>query len=106
MATRESITLIDDIDGTIAERTFFFSLDGVDYAIDLSRSNRNALVRDLARFITVARQVGGSGPQLRVTETDADPRAVREWARANGIAVADGKRVPRDVVDRFVAAGN
>lgn len=106
MATRESITLIDDVDGSIAERTVHFSIDGIEYAIDLSRTNRNALIRELARFITAARRVGGSGPRLRVTETDADPRAVREWARANGIAVEEGKRVPREVIDQFVAAGN
>ncbi|MPV49003.1 MULTISPECIES: Lsr2 family protein [unclassified Pseudactinotalea] len=106
MATVESITLIDDIDGSAAERTVHFALDGMEYAIDLSRANRNALVRDLARFITVARRVDGAGPQLRVAETDADPRAVREWARSHGIAVPEGRRLPRSVIDQFVAAGN
>lgn len=106
LATREITSLIDDIDGTPAASTVEFGLDGQDYVIDLSRSNRNNLIRDLARYMAAARPVGGSGPPMRVTTTDADPRAVREWARANGVPVPEGKRVPRSVIDQFIAAGN
>lgn len=106
MAQKQVAYLIDDIDGSAADHTVRFSLDGLDYEIDLSRSNRNAFLRELARFIAAAEATGGDAPQLHYTSTKADPRAVREWARANGIDVPDGRRLPREVIDRFHAAGN
>lgn len=60
MATKTEVTLIDDLDGSLADREGVkFSLDGVDYEIDLSRENDEALAGALAPFISHARRVGG-----------------------------------------------
>lgn len=107
MATKTVTVLVDDIDGTAAERTVEITLDGESYQLDLSTAHHHELVRDLARWMAVARRVSGDGqPTPFFSETRADPRAVREWARSRGIDVPAGKRVPKDVVEQFRAAGN
>lgn len=107
MATRTVTVLVDDIDGGAAERTIAIALDGESYELDLSTAHHHEMVRDLARWMAVARRVSGDGsPTPFYSETRADPRAVREWARARGIEIPQGKRVPKDVVEQFRAAGN
>lgn len=98
--------VMDDVDGSPADANVQFSIDGGNYEMNLSKSNRNAFIRDLARFMAAARKTGGSGPKMHYQETKPDPRAVREWARANGIHVPEGKRLPREIIDQFHAAGN
>lgn len=98
--------LIDDVDGSSADTTVRFSIDGRHYEMNMSKSNRNAFIRELARFMAAARKTGGSGPKMHYQETKPDPRAVRKWARANGIQVPEGKRLPREIIDQFHAAGN
>ena len=41
MATRVTTTLVDDVDGTEAQETVAFGLDGSEFEIDLSDSNAN-----------------------------------------------------------------
>lgn len=107
MATKTVSVLIDDIDGSPADRTVDLEIDGERYEIDLSTAHHHELVRDLARYMAAGRRVGGDGsPTPFFSTTKADPRAVREWARANGIDLPSGKRVPKDVIDQFHAAGN
>ena len=43
---------------------------------------------------------------LRPAEVGVDNRAVRAWARSNGIELSPRGRIPADVVERFRAAGN
>ena len=43
MASRTTVTLVDDLDGTEAEQTVSFGLEGVDYEIDLSSAHAEAL---------------------------------------------------------------
>lgn len=111
MATKEEITLIDDIDGSVADSTVSFELDGAAYEIDLSTTHRNLLIRDLARYMAAGRQTGGDTvqePKMKpvFVDTKPDPHAVRIWARANGIDIPQGKRIPKDVIGAFQAAGN
>jgi len=107
MATRTVTVLVDDLDGSAAERTVEIELDGERYELDLSTAHHHELVRDLARWMAVARRVGGAGsPTPFYSETRVDPRAVREWARSHGIDVPQGRRVPKDVIEQFRAAGN
>lgn len=103
---RNDTTFVDDIDGSPAEVRVEFSVEGDDYEINLTKTNRNAFIRDLARFMAAARKVGGEGPKMHYQQTEADPRTVREWARANGYHVPDSRKVPKEIVDKFRAAGN
>lgn len=62
MAQRVTVFLVDDIDGTDADNTVSFSLDGVNYEIDLSAANQDLLAAALAPFIGAARTLKKGKP--------------------------------------------
>ena len=51
MAQKVNIVLVDDIDGSDAEETVSFALDGRDYEIDLSKKNAARLREVLAPYV-------------------------------------------------------
>lgn len=113
MARKVEVTLIDDIDGGKAARTVEFSLDGRSYQIDLGEDNIAALEQALAPFVEKARQVSGArrrgGSRAPAGKTAGDKAAVsatevRAWAAAEGIEVSSRGRIPREVMDAFLAA--
>ncbi|KQU28420.1 MULTISPECIES: histone-like nucleoid-structuring protein Lsr2 [unclassified Rhodococcus (in: high G+C Gram-positive bacteria)] len=124
MAKREIVELTDDIDGSgIADgagETIDFSVNGVDYRIDLKDKNAKEFHRKLDYYIDHAGRVGGRKRRAHSTAViDAaaaagksakrDPeqtRAIREWANANGYEVSDRGRIPAAVVEAFDAAHN
>ena len=101
--------LIDDLDGSAADGTVRFGLDGTEYEIDLNAGHARELRDVLARYVDAARRVGGSarkpargsrrGPAGGLNTTE-----VREWARAQGIEVKDRGRVPADLMVKFKSA--
>ena len=109
MAQKIQILLIDDLDGSAAEGTVRFGLDGTEYEIDLNAGHARELRDALARYVDAARRAGGSARKpARVSRRGPagglDTTEVREWARAQGIEVKDRGRVPADVVARFRAS--
>jgi hypothetical protein len=108
MATKTIVQLTDDLDGSKAEKTVSFSLDGVTYEIDLSKKNAADLEKAFSKYVTAARRVGGRAAagrgRTRRTSVNADPKAVRAWAASNGIHVNPRGRIPGDVVQQFEAA--
>jgi len=101
---------IDDIDGSPAERTFTFAVDGVVYEIDLSSDNIAEFKSAIGGFIESARKVktaaGSSQRQRGASTTDLRQRRerlneVREWARNNGYSVSDRGRVSAEVLAAF-----
>lgn len=109
MAQKTIVQLMDDLDGTELTRgsgeTVEFGLDGQSYEIDLSRQNANKLREALSRYLKAGRKAGNKR-RIGTTPVDVDSRAVRAWARANGIELSPRGRVPADVVRRFREAGN
>lgn len=107
MAQRVVTILADDVDGGPGDETIVFGLDGDVYEIDLSTTHAKQLRGELSRWVQVAR-TAGTAPRAapRQVEVAADPRAVRAWATARGIAFPSKGRIPQDVVDQFHAAGN
>ena len=100
---------IDDIDGTEAEGTIRFALDGAEYEIDLNAKHAAALRRALARYIDAARRSTGAARRparsgRRASASGVNTTEVREWAKAQGIEVKDRGRVPAELVARFKAA--
>jgi hypothetical protein len=59
MASRTIVLLEDDIDGSKADETIEFGIDGTTYAIDLSDSNAKKLRGALDGYISKARKVSG-----------------------------------------------
>ena len=59
MAQKIQTLLIDDIDGSAAEGTFRFGLDGAEYEIDLNAGHARELRDALPRYVDAARRAGG-----------------------------------------------
>ncbi len=112
MAARTVVHLIDDVDGGKADETVSFSIDGVEYAIDLSHGNADGLRKVLAEFVQAGRRVGGRAArgagsartQVRPGGDRAQNQAIREWARRNGHQVSERGRIPAELISQFQAA--
>ena len=61
MAQKVQVQLIDDLDGSDADGTVRFGLDGTEYQIDLSAGHARELRGALARYVGAARRAGGGG---------------------------------------------
>ena len=57
MAQRVSVNLVDDIDGGSAVETIYFSLDGVNYEIDLGKRNADRLRAAMAAYSEAGRRL-------------------------------------------------
>ncbi|SFP53624.1 Lsr2 protein [Amycolatopsis arida] len=109
MAQKVLVSLVDDLDGSEAEETVEFGLDGVSYQIDLSAENAEELRDALAQYIEHARRSGGRKRSPRAAKVAARPasvdreqnQAIRAWARKNGYQVSDRGRIPSEVVEAY-----
>ena len=63
MAQKVQTLFVDDIDGSAAEGTIRFGLDGTDYEIDLNTEHAQALRDALAPYIGSARRASGEWPR-------------------------------------------
>ena len=88
MASRTTISLVDDLDGSEAAETVMFGLGGQLYELDLTTEH--------AAMLRSTRTERGGGRQREV-----EAAAVRAWAAENEIQVSPRGRVPQDVVARF-----
>ncbi|MEU6586676.1 Lsr2 family protein [Nocardia sp. NPDC046763] len=108
MAKKVLVELIDDYDGhSIAAETVEFSLDGVEYVIDLSAANADQLRQFLADFVKHARKTR-AGRRAKAGSVRGSDRErvnrIREWARSNGIDVSSRGRLAASVVAAYDAA--
>jgi Lsr2 len=109
VAQKIQTLFIDDIDGSEAEGTVRFALDGAEYEIDLNAKHADALRKALAKYIDAARRSSGAARRSarggrRASASGVNTTEVREWAKAQGIEVKDRGRVPAELVVRFRAA--
>ena len=100
---------IDDLDGSPAEGTVRFGLDGSEYEIDLNAEHAKELRSALTRYVDAARRVSGGARRQprsgrRAPASGLNTTEVREWAKAQGIEVKDRGRVPAELVVKFKAA--
>ncbi|HET7386063.1 MAG TPA: Lsr2 family protein [Nocardioidaceae bacterium] len=108
MAQRTNVVLVDDLDGTDASETVSFSLDGVDYQIELNSAHAAELRDALAVYVGHARRE--TGRRRRATSRSSaaanGPTAaeIRAWARDNGHDVPDRGRVPAAVREAYLSA--
>jgi Lsr2 len=109
VAQKIQTLFIDDIDGSEAEGTVRFALDGAEYEIDLNAKHAEALRKALARYVEAARRSSSAARRpartgRRTAASGLNTTEVREWAKAQGIEVKDRGRVPAELVVRFRAA--
>lgn len=97
MAQRVEYILVDDTDQTSADETVRFSLDGVNYEIDLSSKNAAQLRDGLASYIGAARRNGGRRSRSSASTKAPTATQIRSWAADNGFDVSARGRVPANV---------
>jgi hypothetical protein len=115
MAQKVTVSLVDDLDGSEAEETVEFGLDGAFYEIDLSEDNAERLRDALSEYVEHARRSGGrkrppgrisTGPGRAPRTASADReqnQAMREWARKQGMNISDRGRIPKEVAEAYNA---
>jgi hypothetical protein len=112
VAQKIQTLFIDDIDGSEAEGTVRFGLDGAEYEIDLNAKHANALRKALAQYVEAARRSSGSGSGARrpvrggrrPSASGLNSTEVRDWAKSQGMDVKDRGRVPAELIVKFKAA--
>lgn len=110
MAKRMNVVLVDDIDGSDAEETVSFALDGVDYEIDLSDQHAGELRSAVSVYVGHGRRTGGRRKGGRrssgtaAVDGGATAADIRAWARENGWEVPDRGRVSAEVREAYDAA--
>jgi len=97
--------VVDDLDGSAADTTIRFGLDGTDYEIDLNEEHANSFRETVQRYIAAARRIGGAGrsgrgSSRRKSAGVPNSAQVREWAKSQGLQVKDRGRIPADLVAR------
>ena len=111
MSTHIGTPLTDDLDGGDADRTVTFSLDGVFYDIDLSERNAERLRAALAPFMARGTRIDRDPvPHTRramnrvvLRNTRKRNKAIRDWAAANGYAVAERGRISAHIIKAYYA---
>ena len=110
MAQRVQVILEDDLDGSVADETVLFGLDGAEYEVDLSTENAQGLRDALAPWVGVARRTGGrrkragaSTTAPRPAENGSGPSTsdIRAWAQENGYEVSSRGRVSAEVREAY-----
>jgi hypothetical protein len=102
-------TLVDDLDGSSAVETVRIGWNGEWREVDLSTRNLATLSRAFDRYWTVGRLVSGDGQakrrrkraSVRSRTAGRDPKTIRMWAVANGIAVPARGRIPGAVERQY-----
>jgi hypothetical protein len=108
VAQKVTVQLVDDLDGSVAEETVEFGLDGISYQIDLSSVNAEKIRDLLGDYVAHARR---SGPRRRSSASAVRSRsaavdreqnqAIREWARKRGLKVSERGRIAAEVLEAY-----
>ena len=101
--------LFDDLDGSPAVEIVRFGYAGREYEIDLNEEHAAALDEALAPYAEHARRANWVKPRRgRRTEGERrspkELRAIRQWAREQGLPVSDRGRIAADIVAKYDAA--
>jgi hypothetical protein len=109
MAQRIQVLLVCDVHGdeTPGTETITFGLDGASYEIDVCDEHARDLRDRFAAYIGAGRRAGRSqqgGGRRRRRGSATDAARIREWARAQGLAVPERGRIPADLAERYAAA--
>lgn len=102
MATKTTVSVVDDIDGSEGAHTVTFTYRGTDYEIDLAERNLDALDAALTPFVSAARKVSGAPRQRsKSPRSEQDAASVRAWAATSGITVPSRGRLPASVIEQY-----
>jgi hypothetical protein len=96
MATRTITSLVDDTDGSEAQETVSFGLEGTTYEIDLSDENARKLRDALEPWVTKARKTSGRrrSPSQKLSPVDKGEISImRAWLQEHGHDVSSRGRI-------------
>jgi len=120
MAQQIIVRTTDDLlgDGTEADETVKFAIDGIAYEIDLTAKNAAEMRAFLDKYRAAARKEGrvakprsstpqspnkwSTGPTSSAANKEHNA-AIREWARQHGVEINDRGRIAQPVVDAYAA---
>jgi hypothetical protein len=103
VASKTTVSLVDDITGEPAQLTVRFGYEGKNYEIDLTETNAKALDESLQEFIPHARTVTAKRQPAQQTDR-ATNDAIRAWGIANGHELAQRGRIPKNIIDAYHTA--
>ncbi|QSE85573.1 histone-like nucleoid-structuring protein Lsr2 [Rhodococcus koreensis] len=111
MARKVVVELVDDIDGTVFGEdgeSITFSVNGVDYEIDLKGKHASKFHKQIGFFIEHATPVGGRKRRSdRSVVSDAPVRRrgngkeIRAWAAEQGYEISSRGRIPAEVEQAY-----
>lgn len=109
MARREIVVLEDDLDGGKADETVKFTLDGVQYEIDLSEKNAFKMRDAFALYLKAGRKLGRGPvvpsrtrvPVQSVAAKKREDKDIREWARGKGYSIGEFGRIAQHIRDEW-----
>ncbi|QKZ21056.1 histone-like nucleoid-structuring protein Lsr2 [Streptomyces chartreusis] len=109
MAQKIATVYTDDLTGKESEevQTHTFSLDGINYEIDLVSENYDKLFAALAPFITGGRKIGrkrSTGRSRRPSVDGPTSKELRRWARENNYQINDRGRLPASIREAYEKA--
>jgi hypothetical protein len=111
VARKTTVTIEDDLDGSIPAEAVAFGLDGIAYEIDLSAPNATR-PRDLLHpYVSAGRPVRRLATLLAVgsaswsAQADREQlTAIRTWARHHGRPISARGPIPAAVVQAYLNA--
>ena len=107
MARVEFVKLVDDLDGSDADESVRFNIDGVDWDIDLSDVHAKELREALVPYVNAGRRVrpGSTGRRTSAPGHGAAQRqelaTIRAWAERAGYHVSQRGRIPAHIVAAY-----
>jgi hypothetical protein len=110
VARKVVVELVDDIDGTVFGEdgeSITFSVNGVDYEVDLKGKHASEFHKQIGFFIEHATRVGGRTRRSdRLAVSDAPVRRgngkeIRAWAAEQGYEISSRGRIPAEVEQAF-----
>ena len=106
MAQRVHRQLVDDVSGEEAEETVRFSLDGIDYEIDLTQQNADTLRAVLSGYVGKARTAGpgrpASSPKASSNASSRkETQQIRRWAQDSGYNPSARGRITTSIIDAY-----
>jgi len=118
VAEKVTVELVDDLDGSPAEETIQFSINGSTYRIDVSKKNSDAFWKALKPYVDAAQPTKAARSATPIPKTGStrkrrssgaaaagvDPKAVRAWADENGKEVPARGRIPKPILEEYLAA--
>lgn len=106
MAKKTHIELIDDIDGSTADETIAFSIDGAHYEIDLSAENAEKIRAEIGEWAEKGTRVARKkARRASAPSSSSEENArIRQWAKDNGYEVGDRGRISAEIRQAYADA--